>query len=821
MNVSHANVTITLRGDNQLICNTPGSDPGNPPNTGCALAKDGMDGSLTIQCEHAHETGHSCDDSCGSLLVKGNPDIIHAGALGSTLRNVETKSESGFANLTIHGGNITVSGGAHCPGIGSACVSEKNGGGYTKNIKITGGNISATGTDSGSGIGSGFGNKVDGITISGGYVKAVGGAHAPGIGASTHTAGYTGQSDETKNIKISGGDTVVVAIGDQGTNMPGIGSGGGSSKVTNVTAAPDFGYQGYIQDGTTEENFTFVDGTPFKEITAIDVKKFYTKVYFGPFRDTNEIEKQSKDQIGANHVISKTGGEAFGHDQLKGLAMVTGKNEDGKDFLENELTFVDQTQIDAINSAKTKGEIGEFPLSFKTPSGTMTTVTVYLKGKGTDAAALDPKRMEPTIGADDFSKETGGPELTADDVRSLASVQGKDANGTTYGTAQLEPDAEQLSAINEAKTGGKAGKFPLTFTSPDGKKAVITVTIYGAYDKIVTEPGTGETIKANHIISRTGGKEFTEAQLKEMSRVKAIAGDDTAIETDLLTFPDPEELERLNEAKTSGKTGEFPVTIRTPNGVQVTITVYLTEEGTDGAEQEHGSPSLGADSVSHPTGGSGFSESELEELCRAKGKDENGDNAALKIGEEQLKKINKAKEEGKTGSFEVTFSMEDGTEVQVTVTLTGDHTVTFDPDGGDYQPKDQTVVGGRPAVEPKEPKKEGYTFEGWYYTDENGKEVKWDFDTPIHENLTLKAKWKKTTEVSEPEQKNTEETKMTATEKNMGKEKRKADWDYKELTKRRAVEKTGDESRILWIALCIAGAAGAMACAFRRKRKIK
>ena len=403
INVSHADVTITLVGKNELICNTGRSADDIIPNTGTALAKDGMDGSLTLRCEYAGEKGHKCDKSCGSLLAKGNPELWHVGAIGNTLRNVGDKKNSGFANFTIHGGNIEAMAGIHTPGIGTACVSEQAGGGYTKNIRITGGNVKAVGTTNGAGIGSGGGNTVDGITISGGFVEAYGGKNAPGIGAGSKV-----RSRITKNIKISGGDTIVIAVGDEETDMPGIGSGGGNEYVTNVKAVPDFGYQGYIQDGTSLTDYTFVDGTPFKEAADIQVGRFYTKVYFGPFRDTNEIQKDTKDQIGANHVISRTGGEAFGEDQLKGLTKVTGKNEDGTDFSMDELTFTDPGQIKAINSAKTKDETGEYPLTFQTPNGTQTTVTVYLKGDGTDAAQMNPEKLEPTIGADGFQQETGG-----------------------------------------------------------------------------------------------------------------------------------------------------------------------------------------------------------------------------------------------------------------------------------------------------------------------------------------------------------------------------------------------------------------------------
>ena len=69
--------------------------------------------------------------------------------------------------------------------------------------------------------------------------------------------------------------------------------------------------------------------------------------------------------------------------------------------------------------------------------------------------------------------------------------------------------------------------------------------------------------------------------------------------------------------------------------------------------------------------------------------------------------------------------------------------MSFNPNGGDFTPKTQTVPGGKCAVEPKEPKRKSYIFEGWYYKDENGKEQKWDFETPVHADISLKAAWKK------------------------------------------------------------------------------
>lgn len=178
--------------------------------------------------------------------------------------------------------------------------------------------------------GSGKGTKVDGIRTTGGTVKATGGEYAPGIG-----------------------------------------SGGGNSKVKNVKASPDTGYQGYIQDGTSLTDYTFMDGTPFSGPEDIKVGRFYTKVYFGPFRDANDIDKTSKEQIGANHLISKSGGEPFTGEQLKQLTKVTGKpttngtkasglDHDGKPLPDGQISLADSSQVEKINQAKTAGAKGVY-----------------------------------------------------------------------------------------------------------------------------------------------------------------------------------------------------------------------------------------------------------------------------------------------------------------------------------------------------------------------------------------------------------------------------------------------------------------------------
>lgn len=49
---------------------------------------------------------------------------------------------------------------------------------------------------------------------------------------------------------------------------------------------------------------------------------------------------------------------------------------------------------------------------------------------------------------------------------------------------------------------------------------------------------------------------------------------------------------------------------------------------------------------------------------------------------------------------------------------------------------EQTINHGSPAQEPEDPTKEGSTFKGWYNGDD-----KWDFDTPVTEEITLTSKY--------------------------------------------------------------------------------
>ncbi|WP_409016250.1 InlB B-repeat-containing protein [Anaerostipes caccae] len=605
MDVSHANVTITLVGTNTLSCGVQ--------NYG-ALVKDGMDDNteLVIRCEHSDEKGHQCtEETCGSLEAKGT--VYHSTAIGNSVANRSTAEEAGFSNLHIRGGIIKAKAGEHNCAIGAACGSS-GAGKYAKDIRISGGVVTAEGGQYCAGIGSGASTPVDGIYITGGTVYAYGGTNSPGIGSGGDAVGNRISDYAVSNIVITGGNTLVKAIGHKDSSMPGIGCGKTNTvtgETENISAAPDYGYQGYIQDGTSETEYNFTDESPFQEKQNIKVDKYYTVVYFGPFRDENKINSDTKEQLGANHIISKIGGDGFTEEQLKELTKANGKDKDGKPFDIEDFIFPDKKQIDAINEAKTNGVIGDYQLTIATENGTQVTITVSLRGNGTDAATPDSGTESGMVGANDVEKETGGKAFEEEEIKELCGIIGKDKQGNNFKLEDFKINEEQLRAINEAKTSKNTGKFPLTYETPGGGK------------------------------------------------------------------------------------------------------------------------------------------------------------------------------------------------VTVEVLLTGTVEISFDTNGGSRPPEMQSTDSGKKVVRPEDPVREGYVFEGWYYTDKDGNETEWNFEDPVYENITLKAKWKEVPRTEDTEQTmsttetKTESVKPSTTEKTI------PDWEYSKRMKSEQTvtrtAKTGDETKVLYL----------------------
>ena len=83
-------------------------------------------------------------------------------------------------------------------------------------------------------------------------------------------------------------------------------------------------------------------------------------------------------------------------------------------------------------------------------------------------------------------------------------------------------------------------------------------------------------------------------------------------------------------------------------------------------------------------------------------------------------------------------------QAEPTVEENQTYTVTFNVDG---VKTDKTVEAGEKVTAIEEPKKDGYTFTGWYISADCKEEDKFSFDTAITSNLTLYAGFEKVEEV--------------------------------------------------------------------------
>ena len=171
-----------------------------------------------------------------STTGEGNVSIELDG--DSTLKSGEKHAgleKNNGGRLTIadedKNGKLTAEGGDWGAGIGGGDKGDGS------NIIISGGDVKATGGagsagigggDSGAGIGGGYNGNGNNIAISGGEVKAIGGVNGAGIGGGP--AGGDGNNGNGNNIAISGGE--IKATGGLG----GAGIGGGSDGNGNNIA---------------------------------------------------------------------------------------------------------------------------------------------------------------------------------------------------------------------------------------------------------------------------------------------------------------------------------------------------------------------------------------------------------------------------------------------------------------------------------------------------------------------------------------------------------------------------------------------------------
>ena len=181
------------------------------------------DPTASITIDDANKAG----DTAGKLTVTAS-NINNAGIGG------DYSNAGGF--IVIGGGDLTVTGGTYCAGVG--------GGPSGGTITVNGGKLKTTGGEYGAGIGGGYGGNGGIITINNGTVDSTGGYYGAGIGG-----GYGGTGG---TIIINNG--TVASTGDFfGAGIGGGWTGGGGIITINggdVTAGNSGNYGAGIGGGS-------------------------------------------------------------------------------------------------------------------------------------------------------------------------------------------------------------------------------------------------------------------------------------------------------------------------------------------------------------------------------------------------------------------------------------------------------------------------------------------------------------------------------------------------------------------------------------------
>lgn len=378
-------------------------------------------------------------------------------------------------------------------------------------------------------------------------------------------------------------------------------------------------------------------------------------------KDHGMLDSASKDHITANDF-----GYGFDEPSLTDMvakirSSVAAKDLVTKKDIDTSNISVEVSELDAINNAHASKSKVTLPLTFKTPNGTAVTVKVKLYDKtsaGQGAAHLSGNNFD--YGVDE-------PDLNDVIAKTLSGVNGRDDNGMPIKTDDISVDAAQLKDIVDGQHDKKLGDYPLTFKSPDGTSITVTVTLksHGKGD-----PGKASHITANDFIYGIDEGNLTDVKAKVRSLVKAADKDGNPIDPANISV-DADELAAINTDITANKTGDYPLSFSTPDGVKVTVNVALRDHSKD-PDINLGKGNLGGNNFDYDNGNGKLTPDKAKELAKIVGKDVNGNDVPLSditADQGNLDTVNDKIMNNEPGTFPIKFTGKDGAEIVVNVTL--------------------------------------------------------------------------------------------------------------------------------------------------------
>ncbi len=371
---------------------------------------------------------------------------------------------------------------------------------------------------------------------------------------------------------------------------------------------------------------------------------------------------------GNDFIVTKDEAEGSSEEDIKDWAGVTGTDPDGNNVAKENITSDTDTLKDVTDNKE---------ITFKNEKGTDTTtkVTAYVVDKKTKG---DDEKAGITIGANDFyiSSEQEKNRKDADVQKQFKELAGVVATDSSKSGGAILWDSDEISVI-EVKETDTPHVYDVTF-SYEGVK--VTVKATAKY----------ESVTGNNFIVPAGGSTLTDDSFKEKADIDAK----NSLGDEVKASVNSSDLEKVNDAITNKKKGEYPVEVSTPDGTSTTVTVTVMDESIPDADNKE---TISANNY----------EIGIEDYDIVTGADKLANNIKLANAiaymtdtkePVDIVDVDTSKIKNEPGTYDVTFKTAKGSSVTVKLTINSDWKTVGDVDKASEANKQANTTSNPTAV---------------------------------------------------------------------------------------------------------------------------
>lgn len=292
--------------------------------------------------------------------------------------------------------------------------------------------------------------------------------------------------------------------------------------------------------------------------------------------------------VGNEHVVGNnfnwgisTGSMTDADALILSNALATSAQGTQMDLTHVSVNAIELADINAAIAAGQKGTVWPLTLDTDASTGTPASATVYVTLFDNGPANPPAVGSEHIVG-NDFNWGISTGDLDEASAKILSLVTAKSPQGVTLDPSQIQIDATELAAINDAIAAGqKDTTWPLTFTTSGATGTPVSTTVQvSLFDNgpaIVPAAGA-EHIVGNDIRWGISSGAITDAHALSLSKAAGTASNGIPIPSASLIV-DATDLAAINDAIAAGETGAvLPLKLSTDGatGPAATTTIMVT-----------------------------------------------------------------------------------------------------------------------------------------------------------------------------------------------------------------------------------------------------